>query len=238
MRYQYIDILRGLCILLMVLFHLNYSLVHIFGLDILNFSEIFWYILGKFSALWFMSIAGISYFLASQKYSTQELQAKYLKYAGVLGIIALGITLWTYVFIPQQLIVFGILHFFAFSFFLLPYITRTYLRTSLSLLVIVLISVISEKQVENEYLFPFWFYSESFISADYYPLFPYILWILWWYIFAATLKKYDILIYFHLRRNLVSPEKILSHIWKNSLVIYLIHQPIIIFFIWLIHRLA
>lgn len=83
MRFQRLDILRGIAIVLMVLFHLNYSLVNIFGIEFLNFSEIFWYILGKISAIGFITIAGISFFLAEKKYG-KDLWKKYWKYSVVL----------------------------------------------------------------------------------------------------------------------------------------------------------
>jgi len=83
MRLQRLDILRGTAIVLMVVFHLNYSLVNIFGIESLNFSELLWYILGKIAALGFMTIAGISFSLAEKKYG-KNIWEKYWKYAFVL----------------------------------------------------------------------------------------------------------------------------------------------------------
>lgn len=232
MRYQYIDILRGLMILLMIVFHLNYSLVNIFESEIINFSETFWYILGKISALGFMTIAGVSYFLAEEKYTEQELHVKYFKYACVLAAISLTITAITYILIPEQLIVFGILHFFALSFVLLPFITKIRYGAIITLVFIVLVSYIWNYRVELGYLFPLWFYNSDFSSADYYPLIPYFWYILWGYIAAVMWDKYNILHIFHAQRKLSFPEEILTYLWKRSLLVYLIHQPIIIWIIW------
>jgi len=107
----------------MVLFHFNYSLVNIFGIEILNFSEIFWYILGKIAAIGFISIAGMSFFLAGQKYG-KKVKEKYWKYSIVLALLSGVISLGTYIFFPEEYIRFGILHFFALSFFLLPFFAR------------------------------------------------------------------------------------------------------------------
>lgn len=123
MRLERLDILRGLAIVLMILFHLNYSLVHIFDSEILTISESFWYVLGKISALSFIAIAGFSYFLAEKKYA-EKTKHKYVRYALILGIFAGMISIVTYVFFPEQFIAFGILHFFAVSFLLLPWITK------------------------------------------------------------------------------------------------------------------
>lgn len=231
MRYQYLDILRWLCIFLMVLFHLNYSLVHIFGIETLNISQNFWYVVGRVSALWFMIISGVSYYLASKKYSAKQLQQKYLKYSWALAVIALAITLVTYLLIPEQLIVFGILHLFAVSFFLLPLVTSSKISSAISLIIIILAIFFLEKQVSNGYLFPLWMYNSDFRSADYYPLIPYFWYILGWYFIAQICDRYNMLRILHIKRNLYLPERVFSYIGKKSLIIYIIHQPIIVWII-------
>ena len=83
MRIERLDILRGVAIVMMVVFHLNYSLVNIFSIDILNFSDNFWYIVGKSSAILFIVIAGFSFFL-SEKKSPEKIVRKYFLYMLVL----------------------------------------------------------------------------------------------------------------------------------------------------------
>ena len=234
MRYQYLDILRWFAIVLMILFHLNYSLVYIFDSNILNFSEIFWFILWKISALWFITIAWASFYLASEKYTQTELTEKYVKYALVLAVCSGAITLGTAVFFPSQLILFGILHFFAVSFAILPFIARS---KSLAIFIIILIWSIYlavPQVVDTKVLFPFGFIPLGFYSADYYPLLPYFLVILLWYLWAEFLSKNKLLQYFHISRDLNKIEKTLSFIGKRSIMIYLIHQPIIILLLILI----
>lgn len=152
MRLEKLDILRGIAITLMVLFHLNYSLVHIFGIEVLNISEVFWYILGKISALGFISIAGISFFLAEKKYGI-ELWKKYWKYSAILAGIAGSISFVTYFFFPEQYISFGILHFFALSFFLLPFFSRFQYWNVLLGTGIIIYGVYFIPIIENQHLF-------------------------------------------------------------------------------------
>ena len=235
MRYQYLDILRWLAIVLMVLFHLNYSLVYIFGNEILNFSEAFWYIIGKISALGFMSISGMSFYLASQKHSRGELTEKYLRYALILALCSWAITLITVIFFPEQLILFGILHFFALSFALLPFITR-----SKALVIAVIVMIISiyfyfPQSIESWLLFPLGFVPNDFYSADYYPLIPYFSMILVWYLWGEFLAKNNFMRYLHISRELYFIEKILSCIGKYSLFVYLIHLPVIL---WVIYSIS
>ena len=171
-RLDILDILRGLAVVLMILFHLNYSLVHIFDSEILNFSESFWYVIGKISALSFILLAGFSYFLAEKKYG-KSIKQKYLRYGCILGFLALCISLFTYLFFPEQFIAFGILHFFSLSFFLLPYIT--FLGYWLIILggVILVYGIFLIPFIISPYFFAFGFQTREFFSADYYPLFPY-----------------------------------------------------------------
>ena len=166
MRLQWIDTLRCSAIVLMVLFHLNYSLVHIFDLEILNFSESFWFFLGKISALSFIFLAGFSCFLAEQKYG-KEVQKKYLRYAVILWCFALLISFFTYFLFPEQFIAFGILHFFALSFLLLPYFTRFWYWLISLAGAIILSGAYFLPVVESALFFPLGFRTADFFSADY-----------------------------------------------------------------------
>lgn len=231
MRYQYIDILRWFCILFMVVFHLNYSLVVVFEIETLNISETFWYIVGRLSALGFMMIAWISYYLASQKYSRGELKKKYLKYSWMLAIIAFGITLGTYLFFPQHLILFGIIHFFALSFAILPFVATSITKVITVMIFFLSIYVLNPQWVESTLWFPLGFTYDWFYSADYYPIIPYFAVVLLWYMIVDILVKYDVLKVLHVSRDLYTIEKLFSTMGVYSLSIYIIH-PIIITIIY------
>ena len=222
-------------ILLMILFHLNYSLTQIFGSEIINFSDSFWQILGKTSALGFMIISWISFFLAREKYG-DKITNRYFKYAGILGLLALSISLVTAVFIPEQIILFGILHLFAVSFALLPLLAKSEYYSWVLALWIICVSFIFPLQVSNQFLFPLWLTSSGFYSADYYPLFPYLWYLLWWFFLAKCMRRYDIFTYFWVNRPLVWVERLLSYMWKRSLLLYLIHQPIIITILYVLFK--
>lgn len=123
MRLEKLDILRGIAILLMVVFHLNFSLVNIFNVEILNISESLWFYIWKISALLFIFVSWISFFLAEQKYKNKII-LKYLKVSAILWIIALLISLSTYIFFPDLYIRFWIIHFFALSFLLMLFFRK------------------------------------------------------------------------------------------------------------------
>ena len=235
-RLERIDILRGSAIVLMILFHLNYSLVHIFDSEILNLSEYFWFFLGKISALSFIFLAGFSYFLAEQKYG-KKVKQKYLRYAVILGFFALCISFFTYFLFPEQFIAFGILHFFALSFLLLPYFTRLWYWIIPLAGAIILSGAYFFPVVESAFFFPLGFRNIEFFSADYYPLFPYFGVLLLGYVGARFSSQYWLLKYLSLSRKIYFWERGLIYLGKRSLLVYLIHQPIIIWVLFVLQYL-
>ena len=100
-RLEKLDILRGIAIILMVLFHFNYSLIHLYDNELMNFSESIWFVIWRISALLFIIISGISFALAVEKYK-KKIYKKYIKVSLLLWIIALLISGFTYIYIPTN----------------------------------------------------------------------------------------------------------------------------------------
>lgn len=232
MRLEKLDILRWIAIILMVLFHLNYSLVYIFNYEVLNFSYTFWFILWKIAVLLFIFIAGISFFLAENKY-WNKVTKKYLKVSLYLWIIAWIISISTYIFFEQLYIRFWIIHFFALSFLLMLFFRKFRYYNILFWIIIIVYGFYFLPIIENKYLYFLWFMYPWFVSSDYYPIFPYFWVMLLGYSFALYLYKIDKLDIFKLKSKKILPYNVLEYLWKKSLIIYLIHQPIIIWFIYL-----
>ena len=233
MRYEKLDIFRWIAILLMIIFHINYSLSDIFSIDFLNFSEIFRFLLWKIWVLLFISISWISFFLAEKKY-WNKIYKKYLKYSIFLWIISFFITLFTYIFFKEQFIAFGILHFFSLSFLLIIFFRKLKYWNFLLGIIIILIPVFFTMETNLHYLFFLWFIYPSFYSADFYPIIPYFWVFLLSYSSSIFLDNKQALWKIFWWKHTWIINKFLKFMWKNSLVIYLIHQPIIIFIIYLL----
>ena len=156
----------------MVIFHAYYSAKNIFGVQNYFFSDSVWFYIGKTSALLFISVAWLSFYIAERKYWEKIIQ-KYWKVIVQLWMISAIISLWTFVFMPEQFIVWGILHFFALSFLLLLMFRKLGYYNFFIIVLCFGLWYLAEDSVSNSYFFVFGFVSNSFASADYYPLFPY-----------------------------------------------------------------
>lgn len=218
-----IDYLRGLAILLMVFFHLMYDLNEFFNLPITYDSGWIYYI-GKLAASLFIILAGISCSLSSNNVRRG------------LKIFALGllITVVTYLTVPETNIIFGILHFLGVSILLFP-LFRFWSPRYLWPLGILIISIgyyLQGINMPNNFLFPLGLLGDNFYSADYYPLFPWFGLFLWGTALGKTAYS---------SRKSLFPRgprgEFLLNLGRHSLLIYLLHQPILLSLLYLLFRL-
>lgn len=222
-RYEEIDFLRALAIGLMVLFHLVFDLKEFAGVNI-DYQAPFWFTVGKTSALLFIFISGLSSGL-SRSPVRRGLQVLFY------GMI---ITAVTYLFMKEEYVRFGILHFLGVAMILSPLISRLSSRILWILVgpITLLGFWFKGLALETSLFLPFGLMYNGFSSLDYYPLFPYL---------AVTIL--GILTYrkfYTQRRNppvsfrLKSP--LLKWLSRHSLGVYLIHQPIILLSIFAVKR--
>lgn len=227
-RYVSIDIIKGIAVIGMVIFHLFFILymLSIVSVDFSNTNTVLKTI-GRASALIFLFLSGFNLQLNADKKAIE----KYLKRIAILSFYAALITVFTVLFLPTAPIYFGILHFFAVvSLLLIPllFLNISFKKYFFSLVFFNLFIFILYQQLGDAWYFiPFGYYPKNFVSVDYYPIFPWIYVVLFGTWLARVSKRDEILSY--LEKHTPKQLKIISVIGKYSLQIYMIHAPIIIF---------
>ncbi|MGZ4857196.1 MAG: heparan-alpha-glucosaminide N-acetyltransferase [Methanobacteriaceae archaeon] len=246
-RFWEIDVLRGLAIVMMIIFHFLFDLNY-FGVYPLDISSGFLWLFARTTASIFLFLVGVSLSLShSRALLTGAYQIegsmffKYLKRGLKIFLLGLLITLATWLFIPQEFIVFGVLHFIGIAIILeYPFLNRRYLNLLLG--VIFLGTGIFLAQYTFSFTWFLWLGLQptGFITIDYFPLLP------WLGVVSLGLFTGGIL-YKNYQRRFSIPDlsshismRFLSFLGRYSLIIYLIHQPVLILVLYLmgIHDLG
>lgn len=227
-----IDALRGLAILLMIVFHFVYDL------DYLGFASVrmysgFWYYFWIVIPTLFLLLVGISltlsYNRARKKHRRRTAFFKYLKRGAKVFGFGLIITAVTYVFLPRGTVLFGILHLIGVSIILAyPFLKLRYANLALGAAIVLLGEVISQLTINSKALLWLGVRPASFYTLDYFPLIP------WFGLVLAGIGLGN-LFYTGGARRFNLPQlahklaiKPLCWLGRHALKIYLAHQPIIL----------
>ena len=236
-RFWEIDFLRGLAIIMMIVFHFFYDLNY-FGVERINFRSGFWWIFGRIIVTTFIVLVGISLTLSYSRVKKRKTGWKLFKkyFLRGLKIFACGliITLLTWMFLKRGFIMFGILHFIGVSIILAYPFFKIRLWNALLGIIFILIGIYIEDLVFNSYwliwmgLKPYYLY-----TVDYLPIFP------WFGVILLGLFLGNLLYPDGKRRLKIrdlsrfSFIKLFCFLGRNSLLIYLLHQPILVIFLYL-----
>lgn len=214
-RYPLIDQIRGFTVYLMIFFHISYDLnaLNYYSFDVMN--NPFWFWLPRTIVFLFLFCVGLSLFIVhNQKIKIRSFFKRLLK----VSLAAVLVTLGTYLAFPQHFIYFGTLHCIALSSLVtIPLVKFPRLSLTIALAILGLHTL--GIQIP--------FYIRDHQSMDYIPLFPWVSFVLLGF-FAASMNLHTVI-----NRQLTFLE------WpgKKSLIIYLLHQPIIFGTLFLIRKL-
>jgi len=227
-RYTVPDLLRGIAIVCMVVYHGLWDLVYLFDVSIPWFGSEgarIW----QLSIRWaFLLISGFCWHLGSKK--------------GRRGLLVLGcsvvITLVTAVFSPQSLILFGVLSLIGSAMLLFVPLDRYLKKMSPMLgaflaLALFLLTVDVEIGKFACWRLPDWLYQNlltayvgfptaAFYSSDYVPLIPWLFVYAMGYFLYLILRRHGGLRYLSAVRC-----RPLEWLGRHSLIIYMLHQPLV-----------
>ncbi|HEX6929907.1 MAG TPA: heparan-alpha-glucosaminide N-acetyltransferase [Gammaproteobacteria bacterium] len=231
-RYREVDIARGVAVVLMVVFHFAWDLDH-FGLvdaDMLNGP---WYWFGRLIGSLFIFILGLSMQLAVERKPAAF--AFYMRRGA--GLLALGaaVSLGTWFVLPDGYVVFGILSLLGVLCLLL-YPLRRLPPLPLACAGIAMIAIgfpLNAVYTETPWLLWLGVLEQGRYMADWYPLLP---WGGFGLLGIAAGKRI-----YGLGRPLLVPhvpagigERSLKFLGRHPLIIYLVHQPVLVAMFWLL----
>jgi len=219
-----IDFLRGLAIILMVCYHLLFDLGEFSGIKrFLGFStdltSVAWTIAQYFFAVLFVVLSGTS----------STLSRNNIRRGLRLLAVSILVSVATYIFDPASTVYFGILQCLAISMLIYGAAFKksgAVASAAWGAIVIGLGAALpmlrKAVEVRTDCLLPFGLHSPSFSSFDYFPLVP------WFGIFlaGAVLGKSV----YAAKRSLLPwrlPETFINVAGRHSLLIYILHQPVI-----------
>ncbi|NLO87454.1 MAG: DUF1624 domain-containing protein [Firmicutes bacterium] len=207
----------------MIIYHFLYDLNEFLGVAI-DLNTPFWRVYTR-TYLLFIFVSGVS-----TGFSRKPL----FNALRLLGFAA-GISLSTYLALGDQYVRFGILHFLGVCMLLHFLLKRLEVWQLLALAagILGLAPRIGRIKGQTGWLLPLGITYPGFRTIDYFPLFPYLA------VFIMGMIAYKL--YYHKGRSLFKfswENPVITWISKNSLWIYLIHQPVILAGIFLYKYLA
>ncbi len=229
--------LRGGAIVLMVLYHLVFDLDYFAVYDI-DVSSGFWLAVARLTASLFLLLVGLSLTLSHSRAKLLGQEDRFRlrlvkRSAWILG-LALGITIVTYLFIGGGFIVFGVLHLIGLSLLLAyPFLRLQRASIIFGLLFILLGIYLQNISVGFPWLLWLGLAPAGFYSVDYFPVFP-------WLGVILVGMGLGSLLYPGYRRGITVPDlssspfvRGLALLGRNSLTVYLVHQPVMIAILYL-----
>ena len=243
-HYGLLDTVRGVCILSMVAYHGMYDLVDIFGLPSAWYTGLPGYIWQQSICWTFILLSGMCW----------QLSRRHVKRGLLLVGCGAAITLITWLVMPSQRILYGVLNLLGLSALLLIPLDKVFRKIPAwaglggALLLFALTKNVARGSLGFEGLvlcrLPRWLYatdllavvgfpSPSFWSTDYFPLLP------WFFLFCAGYFLWRLLDKSPRAKELLRPGlRPLSFLGRHSLAIYLIHQPALMAVFSVLGRIA
>ncbi len=217
MRIRFLDVLRGFSLVSMIFYHLAFD-IYDFGLYPLGIGTLPFEIWRMSIAVVFITVSGICINMSRNRFRRALI---------VIGAAYL-VTLATWLFDSRAFVMFGVLHCIGFSALIYALLKKALDRLSSAFMwlwlgLFIVLYAIEFPVVNVPHLYAFGFFDGSFVSSDYYPLLPYM----FLFFFGASATEYV--------RSQRLPSWVLAlhsrpleFLGRHSLLIYLIHQPVLI----------
>ena len=230
-RYQLVDVLRGLAIVLMVGYHLCFDLNYFGLLHLDMYRDPAWIALRSLIVTLFLFLVGVSLHLAGV---TGRGRSAYLHRLGLLLGCAVLVSIASYQLFPHSWIFFGVLHFIAVASVLgLAMRGRGTLNLVLGVALVAIGASLSHPLFNQPALQWIGLMTHKPITEDYVPLLPWFGVVLLGMWSAQRLLR-DGPPRWLQRHYRAWPLPALALGGRHGLAIYMLHQPLLLGILWLL----
>lgn len=190
-------------------------------------SNLFLMVIVWLSRIIFLTLVGLSTTLSIKGNNFQErFQSQKIRIFKILA-ISLIISIGSYIFSKEDAVYFGVLHLIAVSIFIVTLLPKNWrLILILALTIFILTPLVKSVDTTSPTWYIFGLRRDAIRTLDYFPIFPWLGIVLVGYIPTKD-NIYKIFERFDKKIENSITFKILAFMGKNSLIIYLIHTPII-----------
>lgn len=228
-RFWEIDFLRSIAIIMMVIYHGLY-VINDYGYLNFDLEAGFWGLFGEITAILFILLVGVSLSLSYSRHNNKKDFKKFLFRGIKIFSWGLIITFITWIFLTEGFIIFGVLHFIGLAIILAyPFLKYRFFNLFLGINII-MIGLFLQNYIFNfKYLLWLGFVPNGFYTLDYFPILPWFGFVLVGIFLGNSFyPEYKRLIKtLNLDNKLINQFNLLG---QNSLKIYLLHIPVLIFF--------
>lgn len=231
-RHLELDLLRSLAVILMIAYHGAYDLEHFFGIPVLSSIGIWDVVWARFTLVLFLLIVGATFSVTWER--SGHRCRKYVMRGMELFACAMLVTLVTYIADPASYVRFGVLHMIAIAILLLPFLAPLREWSAVLGLGIIGISFLLPDSAHTWMLLPWGIPPADWYTVDYVPLIPWL---------GVPCMGYAVGYAVYIRKGFFR-EWAFSRFWKflgfpgrYALPLYLIHQPVLVSGLAIIHRL-
>jgi len=226
--------MRGLAVALMVVYHFSYDLSY-FGLASFDFyKDRFWLNTRTFILSLFLLLVGVSLVLATRKGINRQAYGRRL---GVLVLCAALISVATYYMFSERMVFFGVLHFIVVASVLgLLFIRFYWLNAVLGVTVVMLGAFYSNAYFDQPLLQWVGLMTYKPLTEDYVPLLPWFGVVLFGLFLGRMLFVSQSLSSVSSWQGRNPLTRLLALSGRHSLLIYMVHQPFLVGWLWLVTR--
>lgn len=242
-RAHLLDYARGALIIYMLFYHFLFDLVEFYSIN-LTFFYSQWFQSTRVAVV--MALLFISGMVSASSRSVFKRAVKLTLCAALITAASLAI-------LPESPIYFGIIHLFAACTLIYLAIGR-FIRPNIPWIgaMLCLCAFMITYHLQESYLYfgsfivvlpkylyqipmlaPLGFPTADFVSADYYPLLPWVFIYLSGTFYANHMKDGKLPDYYYEPTKI----KLLEVFGRNTLLIYMVHQPLILGLLWVVFRI-